>query len=545
MFNSYFYLNRTIYELAPFIRDKKAGEVFSQEKDVLFINAACEDMPFAHILIAANPQSPSLRIKPDHRKAKRNIVSFFPGITGKTFDNVEIAMADRIIRFSLGSERLYFFIRGRDTNIIYDNTIELQSFKKAEKTRLRELVTEAESFSYTNQIFIPDFPEFSGSGENFSSFRKEYRFITREIYHELIRRKSQQAEPYKEILKDLLEMVYHEAILTGFDKEENKKYFGPPFDYKQKTLEDSRFSENCNEALSAFTALGFRNNKKLEYKNKIEKYLYRELEKSNLKIDNLNKRVSKGSREKVYSHYGAILLANLHLLRKGLEEIKLNDYISNEEITIKLKAELSPSEQVDRYFEKGRDEKKNFEISSELLESARERHLKLVGVKNRFEAEDSLENYRETAKILHLEKDNSKVLKMEVTAKYRKYLLSDKYEILVGKDSKSNDLLTTKIARQNDYWMHARGMPGSHVVLRTDNPKETMPKNILKAAASLAAYHSKAKTAGTVPVSYTLAKFVYKRKGMPPGQVQLSKEKVLLVKPEIPADCEEIHEENL
>ena len=99
-------------------------------------------------------------------------------------------------------------------------------------------------------------------------------------------------------------------------------------------------------------------------------------------------------------------------------------------------------------------------------------------------------------------------------------------------------MLTTRFAKQNDFWFHARSVSGSHVVLRIDNTKEVVPKSILKKVASLAAYHSKAKTAGIVPVSYTLKKNVAKRKSQSAGQVSLLKEEVLLVKPEIPSDAD-------
>ncbi|HQJ46614.1 MAG TPA: NFACT RNA binding domain-containing protein, partial [Ignavibacteriaceae bacterium] len=96
--------------------------------------------------------------------------------------------------------------------------------------------------------------------------------------------------------------------------------------------------------------------------------------------------------------------------------------------------------------------------------------------------------------------------------------------------------LTTKFAKQNDLWFHARAVSGSHVILRVENKKEIIPKSVIKKAAGLAAFHSKAKTAGVVPVSFTYKKYVVKRKGMPFGQVSLLKEDILLVKPEIPDD---------
>ncbi len=126
---------------------------------------------------------------------------------------------------------------------------------------------------------------------------------------------------------------------------------------------------------------------------------------------------------------------------------------------------------------------------------------------------------------------------MILVLKFKHYLLEDKYHVYVGKDSANNDLLTTKFAKQNDFWFHARSVSGSHVLLRVENSKDVIPKHILKKTASLAAFHSKAKTAGVVPVSYTYKKYVIKRKNMPIGQVSLLKENVLLVKPEIPEKC--------
>ena len=137
-----------------------------------------------------------------------------------------------------------------------------------------------------------------------------------------------------------------------------------------------------------------------------------------------------------------------------------------------------------------------------------------------------------------------KIIKMDsgLKFKYWHYVIENKYHVYIGRDSKSNDYLSIKFAKQNDYWFHARGLPGSHVVLRVDNIKEGIPKDIIKKAASLAGYHSKAKTAGSSPISYTFAKFVHKKKGMEPGKVLLQKEKTLLVKPEIPKNCELVDE---
>jgi predicted ribosome quality control (RQC) complex YloA/Tae2 family protein len=120
--------------------------------------------------------------------------------------------------------------------------------------------------------------------------------------------------------------------------------------------------------------------------------------------------------------------------------------------------------------------------------------------------------------------------------KVRRFFIDEKWEVLVGKDSENNDILTVKVAKQNDYWFHARGSSGSHVVLRF-NGKEKPPKDIIKKTAQIAAFYSKAKNSKIVPVCYTQKKYVVKRKGMDPGQVSLLREDVVMVAPVLPEGC--------
>ena len=107
----------------------------------------------------------------------------------------------------------------------------------------------------------------------------------------------------------------------------------------------------------------------------------------------------------------------------------------------------------------------------------------------------------------------------------------DGWEILVGKNAKGNDRLTRHVARPDDLWLHAEGMSGSHVVIRNPQRKD-VPPEIIRKAASLAAYYSKGRNAAAVPVAYTHAKFVKKPKGAPPGLVTLTRRQTLMAKPE-------------
>jgi len=114
-----------------------------------------------------------------------------------------------------------------------------------------------------------------------------------------------------------------------------------------------------------------------------------------------------------------------------------------------------------------------------------------------------------------------------------RYELSDGFEVLAGKTDIDNDILSTQTARPNDLWFHVHGLPGSHVILR--HPEDKKPdKNLVKQAASIAAWHSKARNAGTVPVACTEARHVSKSKRDKPGTVHIRKEKIIKVTPRLP-----------
>jgi predicted ribosome quality control (RQC) complex YloA/Tae2 family protein len=104
---------------------------------------------------------------------------------------------------------------------------------------------------------------------------------------------------------------------------------------------------------------------------------------------------------------------------------------------------------------------------------------------------------------------------------------------MAGKTDSDNDRLSLKVAGPNDWWFHVRGMPGSHVVLMA--AEDQVPdRRILNQAAAIAAYHSKARGAGVVAVSGTLARHVAKPRGAKPGTVQIRKERIFKVRPALP-----------
>jgi predicted ribosome quality control (RQC) complex YloA/Tae2 family protein len=114
-----------------------------------------------------------------------------------------------------------------------------------------------------------------------------------------------------------------------------------------------------------------------------------------------------------------------------------------------------------------------------------------------------------------------------------RYVLPGGWVVLAGRTDEDNERLSLSIAEPNDFWFHVRGMPGSHVVLHVPGAEEP-DRETIRAAAAVAAYHSKARAGGTVPVSCTRARDVTKPRGAPRGTVQIRNEKLVKVRPGLP-----------
>jgi len=120
------------------------------------------------------------------------------------------------------------------------------------------------------------------------------------------------------------------------------------------------------------------------------------------------------------------------------------------------------------------------------------------------------------------------------TANLFEYLLPGGFRVLVGRTDRDNDVLSLRLAGRDDYWLHVRSLPGSHVLLKAPEGTEA-DRRTLEAAAAIAAYHSKARRAGVVSVSCTRARNVSKPRGAKPGSVEIRQETVLKVRPGLPA----------
>jgi len=120
----------------------------------------------------------------------------------------------------------------------------------------------------------------------------------------------------------------------------------------------------------------------------------------------------------------------------------------------------------------------------------------------------------------------------------RSYSTREGWTVLVGRSNEENDYVTHHLARPDDYWFHAHGCPGSHVVLRREGRKDNPSARTLEEVAAIAAWFSKARTSRKAPIVYTLKKYVRRPRKGPPGLALITREKTILVEPKAPPDSD-------
>ena len=528
MLNNYF----TIRETANYLKANISGyiikEIYTQEKNKLLVEVISPENYSSGIFeFSIEKEFNYIILRRNYSRAKKNFALLFEEIYGKEISDIKIFNDDRAIRFSLkGSMDLIFtFFSGKANCFLTENKIVINAFKEKDEY-LRNLIedilpvrTESED-EVTSYLNIAQFLRLS--------FRKYGSIYQKEVLYNTKLNDEHTLNEEKLI-----------ALRKGFE-EIDKKLKNPVFQLysKDRSYQMSLISlnhlegyilkefENINELISEFIKNKFRIEKTNSLKNKAEHDLKQKVSNIDKKITGINIQLHHCEDSDNLRKAGDIILQNIHLINKGDKTFKYKSNDGVEQI-LKLKEDLSPSENARNYFDKYKKQKGSVDI-------LRSRIINFEKEKIKMELELERINKMTEYKTLLKEEKRSEENRNDETSRFRKFRLNDKYEVWVGKDSASNDLLTTKYTAQNDLWFHVRGSSGSHTVLKINNKKEDIEKEAIQRAASIAAYYSKSRNASNVPVAYCEKKYVKKKKGFKQGSVVMEREKVIFVKPKLP-----------
>ena len=261
------------------------------------------------------------------------------------------------------------------------------------------------------------------------------------------------------------------------------------------------------------------------------------LERDVKKYDLQMKQMEDTAKRDTYRIYGELLNTYGYDAKPGARALEALNYYTNEMITIPLDPTLSATENAKRYFDKYGKLKRTFEALEELTVQVKAEidHLETIlsALDIAIREEDLVEIKEEMTQCGYIRRKGPvSAKKVKVTSRPFHYVSSDGYDIYVGKNNFQNDQLPFRFATGNDWWFHAKGMPGSHVVVKSKGPEE-LPDSTFEEAGRLAAYYSKGREQEKVEIDYIQKKHVKKPNGAKPGFVVYYTNYSLMISPDI------------
>ena len=261
------------------------------------------------------------------------------------------------------------------------------------------------------------------------------------------------------------------------------------------------------------------------------------LDRSRKKYDLQLRQLRDTEKRDKYKVYGELINAYGYGLEDGCKSLTCLNYYTNEDITIPLDPNLTPQENSKKYFERYGKLKRTFEALSKLTEETREEmeHLDSVSTSlDLAQTEGDLAQIKEeltAAGYIKRHSSSKNMKKQKLNSKPLHYISSDGYHMYVGKNNLQNEELTFKFANGGDWWFHAKGLPGSHVIVKTEG--DELPDRTFEEAARLAAFYSKNRASEKVEIDYIQRKHVKKPNAGKPGFVIYHTNYSMMIEPAI------------
>lgn len=461
---------------------------------------------------------------------------------------------DRIIIFSISSidemgfdtsKKLIVEIMGKYSNIILvdDNYRIIDSIKRVNEnmSSVRQILPglkyefiEDNKYDITSETFDYDIKKLdqklSDNTRPDKIFHKTYTGFSPIVGKELIYRAGIDSrinwglvsESEKDILNNLLYELRKDIIndkLKSFTYSNDKKVK----EFHTIKLSHLDFKEKAHptmsESIEEFYNVNKSNDRLNQIKTNLIKKINSHIKTTNKKLNILNNNILQESKIDDLRKKGDLLSANVHKVSKGDNKIVVdNFYDDNKKIEIKLDPTKTPWKNAERYYTKAKKiknsvdyAKKDIPRQNDYLEYLNQ----LSDFITRSESIEDLNDIRDEMIENNLIKKSHKHKIKNKKSKPYHYKTKNGSDIYVGKNSKQNDYITLKLANKDDLWFHVKDVPGSHVILRSDNISDEE----INIASYLAAINSSISSDNKINIDYTEKKNVNKAKGAKPGMV--------------------------
>ena len=307
----------------------------------------------------------------------------------------------------------------------------------------------------------------------------------------------------------------------------------------------AQYFENVHELLQNYFSKRDNEERIRQISNSITKTVNTLISRTKRKIALREKELAATKEKEKYRIYGELIKANLHLIKSGDSFLECQNYYDPECKTVKIPLDisLSPIKNAHKYFKDYRKLSTAAGMKEELIAKAKADLVYFESVLDCIKRTSSPADIEAVKQelvdegFIRLKKKSLKQKAQKPTP--QRFISTDGFEILVGKNNYQNDWLTTKFASKQDFWFHTKNIPGSHTVVITDG--KDVPNSTLTQAAVIAATHSKAQNSRQVAVDYTKIKNVKKPTGAKPGMVIYKTNQTAYVDPDFEL-CERLKE---
>lgn len=528
------------------------GDVYSQSRDELTLALASKDETWM-LRASTHPSLQFIFRSAGYNKARRNVAALFPAALDKEVVGIKLAERDRVLFIELSDQsKLQFTLFGPRANVLHvgpDGNIR-DAFQRKDQligttapaTRPAAQVDTFDAFNArwhvdkksTTRAVTSAFPFFNAD-------------LAREVIHRAGPLPTNPADVdsagLKRIFEAATQLADHLSTPSPRIYWQGKRavqFALVPLHQQTETREE--VFETVDKAVTIYVRRRLGQRAFDAVYLPLEKALTAARNSHTARLETMLNSLSEASRADKYERWGHLLMAAQADVPAQQETVELPDLFvdntaDNTMVTIPLDPALSAVENAQHYYEKARKTRQARVHAEERLSVTEQRQIEaatLLEMLQQQQTRSDVEKFEKTNKdklALFLGHQTSN----QPQIPFRRFQLSGGYEVWVGKNAKQNDALTFQYARKFDYWLHARGVPGSHAVLRRPGRTSEPGKRILEVAAGIAAHFSKARGSALVPVIITERKYVRKPRGAAPGAVVVEKEQVLLVAPALPA----------
>jgi predicted ribosome quality control (RQC) complex YloA/Tae2 family protein len=555
MINNYYTLFHLAAELNQEFSGRTVEEIFTQFRGELILSFL--DTPTV-ILIGCETANNYIYARKTFARARRNSANFFSEVHGIMIEKIFIHPSDRqlSVRLKDGHELVIQIFGSRANILLIDSigTVADQFLKKSNLKDANQEVSLSIQHLDTAEIHSKDIVVSYGGQSLTKGLKQIFPQFGSVLIRELLTRVNLSGE---QLIAALSESEIDRMLFGAQQLKEELLSLPTPRIYVDGTL-SVRFSiialqhldkyefqkyQSISEAISTFRSHLYHEKTILQEKEEIMKVLEREQDRLERTLQKMTAETNVPNRAEQYEKFGKLLIANIHLIKKGESMALAEDFVSgsNELLEIALDPHLAPAKNAERYFEKAEKSRRAAEEQRHRMIELAKQQKKISQLLGRMEdvvTTDDLHQFagdhQEELSKFGLKIKKTGQVKKEEPLPFRVFTVAGGFQVWAGKSGENNDLLSTRHTAKNDLWFHARGVGGSHVVLKIGTGKGEVSKQAIEQAAAIAAYYSKMKKSKLVPVAMCEGKYVRKPKGVPAGTVTLEREKTLFVEPTLP-----------